>query len=91
LTGIKIGTNTGIASFDITSMYSNTPILELILILENFLKTKCIVEKQQRDLFGVYDIMIKTISHIKIHSTNRWSSNEVSFVCHTIKNIPQMQ
>jgi len=49
------------------------------------------LEKQQTDLISVYDIIIKTISHIKIHPRNRRSSNGISFICRTIENIPAIQ
>jgi len=53
-------------------MYSNIHIIVLKIIKENILKIKCIVEKQQRYLVGVYYVIItKTFSHIIIHSFNK--------------------
>jgi hypothetical protein len=70
--GIKIATNTRFVIFDITSAYSDIPIIELKLNVENFLETYCSVEKEQMDLMDVYNIIItKTVSHIIIHFFNK--------------------
>jgi hypothetical protein len=70
-------------------MYSNIPTTELKSIIENTLKTKHTDEKQ-KDVTGIYDIIITqnySTHNDTFFSTNKWSSNGISFICNTFEII----